>query len=121
VIHSKQELRTGNLFQQSEIDLSYRRLSELGVFSVVDLQLNASKSDSSKLNVEVLLTPGFIQSYTIEPQIISSDLSNQIATTGNYRNYGLASVFTYSHKNILKGAERLDLSLTFRAESPFRS
>lgn len=121
VIESKVPFSKGDFYTQFAQELSYRRLSELGVFQNVDLQFKVSPHDSSLLHVFIYLVPGSLQSITAEPQLISSDLNNQLSNTGNYRNYGIAGVFTYSHKNFLKGAERLDLSLTLRAETQWRS
>ncbi|MCO6495409.1 MAG: BamA/TamA family outer membrane protein [Bacteroidetes bacterium] len=121
LLHNNQLIRRGQIYNQSELNQTYRRLSELGVFNTVEIETTKSLTDSFSLNTSIIVTPGKLQSFTIEPQLISSDLSNQIANLGNYRNYGVAGILTYSHKNIFKGAERLDLSYTLRAESQLRA
>jgi outer membrane protein assembly factor BamA len=121
VIESKIPFDKGDKYSQQAQELSYRRLSELGVFQNVDIQFRLSSTDSNALDMLVYLVPGNLQSLTAEPQLISSDLNNQLSNLGNYRNYGVAGVFTYSHKNFLRGAERLDLSLTLRAETQWRA
>lgn len=118
-IHERIMVKTNRLYNQKEVDETYRRLGELGIFDNIELLFIPQKNQ--KLNLVITLTPGHMQSYTAEPQLISSDLNNQIANAGNYRNYGLAGVVTYTHKNIFKGAEKLDISLSLRAESQFRN
>jgi len=121
VLQNNLLIKRGGIYNQSELTQTYRRLNELGVFSSVEIETTKSKSDSLNLNTSITVTPGNLQSFTVEPQLISSDLSNQIANLGNYRNYGVAGVVTYSHKNIFRGAERLDVSYTLRAETQFRT
>lgn len=121
MLRNNQLIQRGKLYNQSEFDLTYRRLSSLGVFNTVEIDTKKSLNDSFVLNTSIVLTPGYLQSFTVEPQVISSDLSNQISNMGNYRNYGVAGIVTYSHKNVFHGAERLDLSYTLRAETQLRS
>lgn len=121
ILHKHILLKPHNLYSQKDIDLTYNKLGELGIFDNIEIKFDYNKTDSLLLEAEIILKPGFQKSFTIEPQLISSDLNNQIANVGNYRNYGLANVFTYSNKNLFKGAERLDLSWTTRAETQFRA
>lgn len=123
IIASKNFLRPDEIFNQRYIDLTSARISELGVFDNVEVeyQVKTINLDSNKLNVIFKLRPAMLQTFSIEPQAITSDQNNQIANTGNFRNYGLANVITYSHRNIFHNAERLDLSFTTRAETQFKS
>jgi outer membrane protein assembly factor BamA len=123
IVASKNFLRPNELFNQRYVDLTSARISELGVFDngEVEYKVKSTNLDSNKLNVIFKLRPAMLQTFSIEPQAITSDQNNQIASTGNFRNYGLANVITYSHRNIFHNAERLDLSFTTRAETQFKS
>lgn len=121
ILHSKQQLKNGNIFNQNDLDQTYIKLSELGLFNNIQIRFEVVDSNQNLLDVTIEMRPSYTHSFSIEPQLISSDLSNQIANVGNYRNYGIANVFTYSNNNLFKGAEKLDLSFTTRAETQFRS
>jgi hypothetical protein len=121
ILEQQIQLYPRKSFKQRNVDETYKRLSELGIFNQVNIEFFPAPYDSVGLITRILLTPGYQKSYSMEPQLISSDLNNQIANVGNYRNYGIANVFTYTHKNAFRGAERLDISWTTRMETQFRT
>ena len=91
------------LYNTKKQDDVLTRLLDLGIYKFVNLKINQTVSDSSYLfNREFYLTPGLMQDVSAEFEAISRSTSY----------FGIAATVTYSHKNIFRGAERLDLSLS---------
>lgn len=110
-------LNKDSLITQNSIDLTYRRLQDLGVFRFVnigiqplsidtlgkDTLLNRTDSlikQSQMLDCYVNMTPTKMQDYAIE---------NEVTTSGG--NIGIAGSISYRHKNIFRGTELLELKV----------
>jgi len=91
-------LQPGYLFKQEDVDLTYRRLSDLGIFRFVNIRtepvLNGDVSGRQPLRTSILLAPQPKQEYQIE-----------LEGTNSSGNFGIAGNFVYKNKNIFKGAE----------------
>lgn len=95
--------RANDLLSKKIQDISINHLLDLGVFKFVNLKYQQKKDEEDKvLDRYLYLTPDQIAQFSTE-----LELNNQ---TGNY--FGTAATFTYSHKNLFHGAERLDVSLS---------
>jgi outer membrane protein assembly factor BamA len=93
-----------SLFRQSNLDLTYRRLADLGVFRFVNIRFEQGTGVDSAGNIPLkgwlLLSPQARQEYKIEAE-----------GTNSGGNLGIAGRFTYRNKNIFKGAESLVIRL----------
>lgn len=93
-----------SLFRQSRLDLTYRRLADLGVFRFVNIRFEQQPGTDSlgriPLNTYLLLSPQPRQEYKIEAE-----------GTNSGGNLGIGGRFTYINKNIFRGAESLVIRL----------
>lgn len=90
--------RTDSTYSQADIDLTYRRLSDLGIFRFVNLRVeNMPGLDSAgrvPLKCNILLAPQERQEIKLE-----------FEGTNNGGNFGIAGNLVYRNKNFFKGAE----------------
>ena len=110
-------LNKDSLITQRSIDLTYRRLQDLGVFRFVNIGIQPASYDSTNsdtiinradslikqsqmLDCYVNMTPTKMQDYAIE---------NEVTTSGG--NIGIAGSVSYRHKNIFRGTELLELKV----------
>jgi outer membrane protein assembly factor BamA len=91
----------GEIYKKSNIDLTYKRLVQLGVFKSVTIQMvPRNEVDATGLNfldINILLTPAQEQKFGFDPRI-----TNRAGNMGIYGN------LVYGHKNLNKGAQRLE-------------
>lgn len=89
------------IYQKSKIDQTYKRFVQLGLFKSVTIQLNPrAEQDSTGLNfidVKILLNQAPRQSIAFDPRV-----TNRAGNMGIYGN------LIYRHKNLSKGAQRLE-------------
>lgn len=105
-----QGFSTGDLYNKSRIDRTYRRYSELGVFRSINILL-VPRRDSlnpkiNRLDTHLRLTPEKKQGFTIDPH-----MTNRSGNMGVYLNPG------YLNKNLFRGAERLEARMVFGFEA----
>lgn len=95
--------KKGELYSRKAMDDALTRILDLGLFKFVNLKIEPENTDTSQwFNARYFLTPGLMEDVSAEFEAISRSTSY----------LGIASTLTYSHKNIFRGAERLDLSLS---------
>jgi outer membrane protein assembly factor BamA len=103
-------LKHDSLFRQNDLDYTYNRLLDLGVFKFIKIIFTeVPRSDMQKnylLDVNIQLTPLPKQDYTIE-----------FEATHSGGNLGGAGGFGYRNKNRFKGAELLELKLKGSVEA----
>ena len=91
-------LKPGGLFTQEDVDLTYRRLADLGIFKFVNIRMDplpdGNGSGRQPLRTTILLAPQARQEYQIE-----------LEGTNSSGNFGIAGNFVYKNKNIFRGAE----------------
>lgn len=92
------KIKPGELYSQQSVANTYRRFSNLGVFSSVNMQLE--ETDSSKVKTNIQLTASALQGYKI----------NLEASTNSSGLFGISPTFSYYHKNIFRGGELFTLS-----------
>ena len=97
-------IKKDTLYAQENIDLTYRRLSDLGIFRFVNIRseiLEMQPGDSLlPLRCYILLSPQPRQEFKAEAE-----------GTNSGGNFGIAGNLVYKNKNILKGAETLTLKI----------
>ncbi|MBL7922979.1 MAG: BamA/TamA family outer membrane protein [Bacteroidia bacterium] len=91
-------IRKDSLFSQSDLDLTYKRLSDLGMFRFVNIRteiINPLEADSlHSLRCFILLSP-----------LARQEFKAELEGTNSGGNFGLAGNLVYRNKNIFKGAE----------------
>lgn len=102
-------MREKELFQASQVDATYRRLTGMGVFKFVNIRFEKTERDVAAnlnyLNGYILLTPQPKQAYTIESE-----------GTHSGGNWGIAGNLSYINKNTFKGAELFEFKIRGAAE-----
>jgi len=107
----------GELYQQQKLSSTYTRLSDLGIFRLINIQTKSfENSDSGFINYNIKLMPTIKYTFTLQPQAITSDQNNTL-TNQNFRNYGVAAQAQLSNRNIFHRAEILQLSLRSSVEA----
>ncbi len=92
-------IRKGELYQLQNVDDTYKRISELKSFKTINIFFNRAGGDY--LDCFIQLSPIAKQSFTIE---------SEGTNTGN-GNLGISGSIVYQNRNLLKGAEVLELRL----------
>lgn len=93
----------GNLFRLKELERSYEKLADLGVFKFVNIEFYRDTSaglENNLLNVNVYLTPRKKQDYSYE-----------IEGTRSGSDFGISSNIVYRNKNTFNGSELLQVKL----------
>lgn len=92
-------VKPGNIYNEEEVAKTYTRLSNLNLFSSVNIQMD--QTDSNTVDCTMKLTASELQGYKI-------GLESSINSTGLF---GISPSVSYYHKNLLRGAEILNVSL----------
>ena len=99
VVTQKNYIIPNKLYNASNVQRTYRNLSSLSAFQMVDIRFNEVESERNLLDCEVMIAPATRQSYTIKLEVTNSG-----------GNIGAASNLTYRHRNLFGGSEQFDLS-----------
>lgn len=91
-------IRKGELFQLQNVEDTYKRLSELRAFKTISIFFEQASGDY--LDCSIQLSPIYKQSLSIE--------TSGTNTSGNL---GLSSSIIFQNRNLLRGAEVLELRL----------
>jgi len=120
ILQKRITITKGNYFSQAEIDRIYVRLTEIGLFRIVDISFKQNILDTlGTIDLYINLIPHAKQAYTIEPQgIISYDIPT-LGQTSNNGNFGVGNAFTYINRNTFGKAEQLDLSAVTSFQAQF--
>lgn len=92
-------IRKDELYQQQNVDDSYKRLSELRAFKTINISFRQSKQEDY-LDCYIQLSPVYKQSYVLETE-----------GTNTSGNLGFAGSIVYENRNLFHGAEVFDLRL----------
>jgi len=98
----------GRFYSEARNSITNDRLSNFGLFKFVNLRVIPGSEDLT-LDHYFNLTPYKLKSISAE-----FELNNR---SGNY--FGIGGRTTYTHRNIFKGAERLDVTLSGGLETQF--
>ena len=102
--------RSGQLFDQSAITETNLQLNRQGIFRIVNIQQLESPDQENTIDFYIYLTPG--KRRLIEPDAELSFTDRQVVTAGRLSLIGVRAGFNYQDRNLMKGAERLDVNLT---------
>lgn len=112
VLAQKNFLLPGEIYSQENVDLTYRHLFALRQYRLVNIRFDESneninaESDFKQLDAWLLLTPFNLQSYTVE-----------LEGTNSSGDFGFGGNLMYQNRNILGGAEILDLKVKGSVET----
>ncbi len=99
VITQKNYIIPGTLYDASDVNRTYRNLSSLSAFRMVDIRFREVDSDPPQLDCDVMVAPATRQSYSVK-----------LEGTNSAGNIGAAANLSYGHKNLFKGSEQFDLT-----------
>ena len=121
IINRSIRLRPGDLFSQTYLEATYKKLIGLGLFGQVNIKIVPHPTDSvNKLNIYISLTPTAKHDFIWEPQTITSDKQTDLNSgDNNPRNYGLANSFTLNNKNVFRSAEDFNIKWRLAGEKQF--
>ncbi len=110
VIINSLGFQPGSLYNISEVEDSYKKLQALNQYKFVNIRFEvdtkAENELEGSLNCFIQLTPHKKQAYTIE-----------LEGTNSSGNIGFAGKVNYQHKNLLRGAEVLDIRISNATET----
>ena len=106
VATQKNYIIPGERFDASNVARTYRNLSSLSAFRMVDIRFNEVDAEQPLLDCEVLVAPATRQSYTFK-----------VEGTNSGGNIGAAGNVSYMHRNLFGGSEQFDLTFTGAIET----
>jgi outer membrane protein assembly factor BamA len=92
-------LNSDEVYSQKDVDRTYRNLTSLKTFRLVNIQFFESQKPN-KLNCYLQLTPLSRQSYKLEAE-----------GTNSSGNLGVAGNIIYQNRNLFKGAQQFDIKI----------
>ncbi len=99
VVTQKNYIIPHELFDASDVQRTYRNLSSLSAFRMVDIRFHEVDAERPMLDCEVLAVPSTRQSYMVK-----------LEGTNSGGNIGAAANISYQHRNLFGGSEQFDLS-----------
>jgi len=106
VVTQKNYIIPGTLYDASDVNRTYRNLSSLSAFRMVDIRFREVDSDEPLLDCDVLVAPATRQSYSVK-----------VEGTNSAGNIGAAANLSYGHKNLFGGSEQFDLTFMMAVEN----
>ena len=97
----------GNVYNESQVNNTYLRLSALRIFSSVNIGM--TQTDTNRVSSSIALTQSKMQGFKI-------NLETSINSSGLF---GISPQISYYHKNIFRGGEWLNLSFMGNFQSRF--
>jgi len=117
ILSQKITVRPGDYFSQDELENTNNRLSELPIFKFIDIGYKNDLNDTANsMEMVITLKTGYRQAFIFEPQGLLSQL-NRIQSANTSNSYGIAANVGWSHKNLFRNAEQLDITSTTRFET----
>lgn len=102
-------VHTDSLYNEQQVADTYTRLTNLNLFSSVNIQMN--QVDSNTVDCDITLTASDLQGYKL-------GLETSINSTGLF---GVSPTVSYYHKNLFRGAELFSVSLMGDFQFAFNS
>ncbi|MEA3460930.1 MAG: BamA/TamA family outer membrane protein, partial [Bacteroidota bacterium] len=106
VVTQKNYIIPGTLYDASDVNRTYRNLSSLSAFRMVDIRFREVDSEIPQLDCDVLVAPATRQSYSVK-----------LEGTNSEGNIGAAANLSYGHRNLFGGSEQFDLTFTGAIEN----
>ncbi len=94
VLHRMIFLHSGVSYSDNDVELSYNRLGDLGIFKFVSIEFAVDSTDSTQLNSYIELIPG-------KKQATNTEIEGYVAS----ENIGTSANFVYTNRNIFRGGE----------------
>ena len=105
-------LRSGNVYNKTDIDDAIRQLTNLGVYKFVNIKPNVEDCDSTLITYKIYLTPSKKMSYESGVELnysnITTTKNSTSGTLSNLGRFGLAFDLNFENKNLFNGAERFN-------------
>jgi outer membrane protein assembly factor BamA len=99
VVTQKNYIIPRTLYDASDVNRTYRNLSSLSAFQMVDIRFREADTEERLLDCDILVAPAIKQSYSVK-----------LEGTNSGGNIGAAANLTYGHKNLFGGSEQFDLT-----------
>lgn len=99
MVTQKNYIIPGSLYNASDVNRTYRNLSSLSAFRMVDIRFREVDSEKPQLDCDVQVAPATRQSYTVK-----------VEGTNSAGNIGAAANVSYRHRNLFGGSEQFDLT-----------
>ena len=104
LLYNTLSFKIGDLYSKTSNDLTYKKLSGIGLFNAVSIQYDTTLTNG--LSVFIKLQQSKTQTFTL-----SADGTN------NEGLFGIEASLSYDHRNIFKGAEKLSISVAGGVET----
>ncbi len=104
LLYNALAFKVGDLYSKSDNNLTYKKLSGIGLFNAVSIQYDTTQTNG--LSVYIKLKQAKNQTFTL-----SADGTN------NEGLFGVEGSVNYAHRNIFKGAEKLSISMSGGVET----
>lgn len=98
VVTQNNYIGQGEIFNQENVERTYRNLSSLSAFRLVDIVFRENRKADALLDCEIRLVPSVSQSFTFE-----------VEGTNSGGNIGAAGNLIYQNRNFFRGSEQFDL------------
>jgi outer membrane protein assembly factor BamA len=99
-VTQKNYIMPGTLFDASNVQRTYRNLSQLSASRMVDIRFREVKgAGENLLDCDIMITPATLQSYSVK-----------LEGTNSGGNFGAAANVGYRHRNLFGGSEQFELS-----------
>ncbi|MEX0983095.1 MAG: BamA/TamA family outer membrane protein [Bacteroidales bacterium] len=99
LVAQKNYIIPGDLYNQRKVQQTYRNLTALSVFRLVDINFTVVEGQKNLLDCEIQMLPSVKQAFT-----------GGIESTTSGGNIGAAGNLNYQHRNLFGGSERFDLT-----------
>lgn len=99
MVTQKNYIIPGTIYDASDVNRTYRNLSSLSAFRMVDIRFREVDSQVPLLDCDVLVAPATSQAYTVK-----------VEGTNSAGNIGAAANLSYRHRNLFGGSEQFDLT-----------
>ncbi len=102
LLYNSIRFQEGDLYSKDDAITTYKTFSSLGTFKTSSIEFDTLNNGCNDLVAKIKLEPNKMQSFTV---------ATDGKTFGNGL-FGIEGKLAYSHKNIFKGAEKLEVSLS---------
>jgi hypothetical protein len=106
VITQKNYIAPGDRYNARRVQRTYRNLSALSAYRIVDVKFEEVDSSSTQLDCEIKMLPSVKQAFT-----------GGIEGTNSEGNFGVAGNLNYQHRNLFGGSEKFDVTFTGAIET----
>ncbi len=94
-------IQPGRLYDRSTVEYTYGRLAALRVFKNIAISFDQTPGKPNHIDAFIDLKPSKKQSFSVE-----------LEGTNRNRNLGIYGALTYQNKNLFKGAEKFEFSIS---------